>query len=90
MTQELQHKWECFTQLIRSNVGQQRFDTWFAEATPKGFDGHELTIGLPSHFFYEKYEDDFYNIIAASLKRAFGPGIKLAYEMSLTTTTRAA
>jgi len=83
MTQELQHKWECFTQLIRSNVGQQRFDTWFAEATPKGFDGHELTIGLPSHFFYEKYEDDFYNIIAASLKRAFGPGIKLAYEINV-------
>ncbi len=83
MREQFQQQWNNFTRLIRANVGQERFDTWFADATFNGFDGNELTIGLPSHFFFEKYEYDFYNIIIASLRRSFGAGVKLAYEINV-------
>ena len=80
---DLQQKWDKFTDLIRANVGPQRFDTWFADAAPKAFDGKSLTISVPSHFFYEKYEDDFYGIISASIRKAFGTGIRLSYEINV-------
>lgn len=79
MDQSLQTKWDKFMQLIFSNVGQQRFEYWFAEATPISFDGEKLEIKLPSHYFFEKYEDEFYNIISAALRRAFGHGVKVEY-----------
>lgn len=76
---ELQQKWDKFMQLIRANVGQQRFDTWFAEAYPLSFDGRHLEINIPSHFFFEKYEDDFYNIISAAKRRVYGDDVKITY-----------
>ena len=76
---DLSNKWDKFMQLIRANVGQQRFDTWFAEASPSAFDGQSLEISIPSHFFFEKYEDDFYNIIAAAKRRVFGDRVKITY-----------
>lgn len=83
MSPEFQQKWDKFMSLIRDNVGAERFRTWFAEAIPVGFDGTEIVIGLPSHFFFEKYEDDFYGIISKSLRHAFGPAVKLAYEINV-------
>ncbi len=69
--------------LIRENVGAERFRTWFAEAIPINLTEDEIVIGLPSYFIFEKFEDDFYNIIHKALRHTFGKNIKLLYEVNI-------
>lgn len=64
---------------IHDNVGDARFNTWFAVAKPESFHDNILTVNLPSHFFFEKYEDDFYNLICSALFKSFGPKVVIEY-----------
>lgn len=77
-------KWQKCLEIIRDNVGQDRFDVWFACAREVDMqpDG-SLVISLPSHFFYEKYEDDFCEIISRALQRVFGRKVPLKYSVNL-------
>lgn len=45
--------------------------------------GQKLTLGLPSHFYYEKYEDDFINLLSDTLRKVFGEGVQLEYEVGI-------
>ncbi len=83
MERDYQKQWQKCLEIIRDNIGQSRFDTWFSCAKALSYKDHELTIGLPSNFFFEKYEDDFYDILASALKRVFGPGIHLMYKVGV-------
>lgn len=73
-------KWNKCLEKIRSNLGEERFQIWFSNVEPKGFDGTTLVLLVPSLFFAEKFEDDFYKILRAALKSEFGPEAKLTYE----------
>lgn len=83
MTEDYQLKWQKCLEIIRDNIGQSRFDTWFACAKPLRFAADTLTIGLPSHFYFEQYEDTFYSLLTGALRRVFGPGVKLTYEIGI-------
>lgn len=83
MTQDYISKWNRCLDIVRDNIGQSRFDTWFACARLVAFDNNRLTIGLPSQFFYEKYEDDFYNILKFALRKEFGNDISLDYQVGM-------
>lgn len=83
MEKDYQKQWQKCLEIIRDNLGQSRFDTWFACAKALSYEDNKLTLGLPSSFFYEKYEDDFYDILSSALKRVFGPEIKLIYNVGV-------
>lgn len=83
MDDKFRRQWNRFLEIIRDNVGADRFDTWFACAVPVDFKDSRLTIGLPSSFYYEKYEDDFYEILTSALRRIFGKDVKLDYEVRI-------
>lgn len=81
MTEEFRNNWTKCLELIKSNVGPERFDTWFKCAKPTAFDGELITLQLPSMFYFQKYEDDFIHILSHALKKTFGHNIKLNYEV---------
>lgn len=83
MTEEVKQKWAKCLEIIRDNIGEARTSTWFACARPLGFDNNVLTLGLPSYFYYEKYEDDFFNLLSDTLRKVFGTGIQLEYEVGI-------
>ncbi len=83
MMTEIQNKWNQCLVLIKDNIGQERFDTWFACAKPVAFTDNKLILRLPSCFYYEKYEDDFYPILSFALKRVFGQNVRLGYEVDI-------
>ena len=70
-------------EIIRDNIGEARTRTWFACAAPIRLVGKKLTLGLPSHFYYEKYEDDFINLLSDTLRKVFGEGVQLEYEVGI-------
>lgn len=77
---DLQSRWDHCMDLIRSNVGSERFDYWFACAVPLRFDENGLVVKLPSKFYVDKYENEFLNIITAAINKVFGPNVKRWYE----------
>lgn len=82
MENNCQHKWNKVLEHIRDNIGTERFDTFFKRAELLDYSREEncLTIGIPSHYFYERYEDTFYNVIRSATRRNFGPTVKIKYE----------
>lgn len=83
MNQNLAIKWQRCLDIIRDNVGEDVFKTWFVPAKVVAYKENTLTLSLPSKFFMEVYEDRFLNLIAATLRREFGPDVRLAYEVEV-------
>ncbi len=83
MNQAYKEKWESCLNIIRDNVGDERFRTWFAPAKAVRYENNQLTLSLPSKFFMEEYEDRFLDIISSVLRKEFGPEIQLGYEVEV-------
>ena len=83
MKEDYKSNWEKVVEIISDNIGDQRAKTWFKVATPVSFVENRLTLKLPSEFFVEKYEYEFYNILTSSMRRVFGEMVKLDYEIDI-------
>ncbi len=81
MIEDYKTGWQQCLDIIRGDIGESRFQTWFACARPVGFVDNTLTINLPSQFHFEQYEDTFYGVLANTLRRVFGPAVRLRYEI---------
>lgn len=82
MQKEFEYKWEKCLSIIRDLVGDDRFETWFSCAKAIDYSNGTLTISLPSQYFCEVYEGtEFYDYIFSSLRRVFGPDVRLVYDV---------
>ena len=76
-------KWQQTLALIKANVTEQQFKTWFE---PVSFESYSpasktLLVRVPSPFVYEYLEQNFIDLLGKALKRVFGPGVKLTYRV---------
>lgn len=78
-----QNKWNQFLRAIEKKIGAERFKEWFSDTKLLGFEGNHINIGLPSQFVFEKYEDEFYDVITSTLRKIYGEEIKLDYVVSV-------
>ena len=83
MKEDFKIKWQKVVEIISDNIGVQRANSWFGVAEPQSFINNHLSLKLPSEFFVEKYEREFYNILTSSLRKVFGNSIKLDYEIEI-------
>lgn len=83
MKEDFKVKWQKVVEIITDNIGEQRSRTWFRVAEPLSFINNQLLLKLPSEFFVEKYEYEFYNILTHSMIKVFGKNVKLAYEIEI-------
>lgn len=73
-------KWNRCLEKIRSNIGDERFRVWFSKVEASDYKDNKLVLLVPSRFYMDKFEDDFYNILTLSIRSEFGPGVQLAYD----------
>lgn len=83
MNEELSLKWQVCQKFILDNIGESRFNTWFAKTVALKIENDAITLQVPSNFFVEKYEDDFLPLIHAALKKAFGRPLQIFYELQV-------
>lgn len=84
MSIDFKQKWSHCLDIIRDNIGPERFETWFANTEPVSFADNTLDLRVPSQFYVDKYEDDFILLIRKSLEKAFGEkDINIAYIYSV-------
>ena len=71
--------WGRCLNLIRDNVPETTFKTWFEPIVPLKYEDKALTIGVPSPFFYEFLEEKFVDLLRAALYKEIGEGTQLMY-----------
>jgi len=73
--------WSACLGLIEENINSLAFKTWFLPIRPLSFSGSELTIELPSQFFYEWIEENYSEQVKQALRQVIGPEAKLMYSI---------
>lgn len=71
--------WNRCLQVIRDNISAGSFSTWFEPIVPVNFEHDELTIQVPSYFFYEHLEEHYIDLVSKVLRKEVGPSVKLKY-----------
>lgn len=77
------NRWDKSLALIRQNVTQQQFETWFKPIVFEHYNEATKTIlvQVPSLFVYEYLEENFLNLLKTVLYRSFGEGAQLTYRV---------
>ncbi len=75
--------WDNCLLLIKDNVSEQQYTTWFK---PIVFESYKpstktLLVQVPSSFVYEYLEQNFVDLLSKVLHRNFGEGIRLTYRV---------
>ncbi|RKY86963.1 chromosomal replication initiator protein DnaA [candidate division KSB1 bacterium] len=73
--------WQNFLNIIKKNINSQSFRTWFKPMVPVKLEGKELTVQIPSQFFYEWLEEHYSILIKKALKEVIGDNAKLVYSV---------
>lgn len=74
--------WNEFLELVKAQINSQSFKSWFEPIRPARLEGKNLTIDVPSQFFYEWLEEHYYSLISASLKKVLGSDARLIYNIA--------
>ena len=82
--------WNNCLNVIRDNIPEPAFNTWFAPIVPLNYDNQVLTIQVPSQFFYEYLEDKYLDLIQQTLYREIGEGTILNYRILVETESNTA
>lgn len=83
MNNEYKSAWEQCLNVIKDNVPNSSFKTWFEPIEPIKLENKVLTIQVPSAFFYEYLEEQFIDILRKTLRMVLGNGAKLEYNVVL-------
>jgi len=79
--------WNKCLEVIRDNVSDNVFNTWFLPIIPLKVENLEFTIQVPSQFFYEYLEEKYVDLIHATLNRIVGKGAVLNYRVIVDNTS---
>lgn len=69
---ETKSLWNECLKIIKDNVNDKAYSTWFRPIVPIKYEGSDFTIQVPSHFFYEYIEEQYAHLIHATLSRITG------------------
>ncbi len=73
--------WNDCLEIIRQQVDEQNFNTWFKPILPIRNDGAVLTIQVPSQFFYEWLEEHYVPVLKKAIHEVLGNAGRLEYSV---------
>lgn len=78
--------WNQCLKIIKENISLQSFETWFAPIKAIGLNNHVLTIEVPSMFYHEFIEGNFWELLKTAIKKVLGANGKLEYKIPISST----
>jgi len=81
MTSNCVDIWSKALSLIKENLNEQTFITWFKPIVPVNLKNNKLTVQIPSQFFYEFLELHYSELINRSLQQTLGGDAQLLYSV---------
>lgn len=75
--------WNRCLQVIKDNVAEPAFNTWFKPIVPLKYEikTKTLTLSVPSQFFYEFIEEKYVGLLRSVLYKEIGEGTQLMYNI---------
>ena len=73
--------WNRCLEIIRDNVPEQTYKTWFCPIVPLKYEDKTLVVQVPSQFFYEFLEEKFLDLLRQTIHKVFGEEAKLMYSV---------
>ena len=75
--------WDKTLTLIRENVSEQQYNTWFKPIVYESFEesSRTLLVQVPSPFVYEYLEENYIDLLSKVLRRTFCDQIRLKYRI---------
>lgn len=73
--------WSDCLEVIRQDVDEQNFNTWFKPISPLKSEADVLTIQVPSQFFYEWLEEHYVPVLKKAIHQVMGPNGRLEYSV---------
>ncbi|MCT4648284.1 MAG: chromosomal replication initiator protein DnaA [Carboxylicivirga sp.] len=73
--------WGNCLNVIKDNIPQISYQTWFEPIVPVKIDKDVLTIQVPSLFFYEYLEEQYIDLLSKTLRKELGATAKLEYNV---------
>src|SRR5574344_1031171 len=83
MSADFSQLWDQCLEVIKDNVGEVGYKTWFEPIVPLQLVNDSFTIQVPSHFFREYLEEKYADLMRSTIFRVFGPNTKLFYRVIL-------
>ncbi len=77
----VQELWNKCLRIIRDDISEQNFTTWFAPIVPIKFVNDTLTIQVPSQFFYEWLEENYVSVFRKAIDQVIGKNGMLEYSI---------
>ena len=81
MREDCESIWNDCLRVIRDNVAEQSFNTWFKPIVPLKCSDEVLTIQVPSQFFYEWLEEHYIHILKKAITAVVGKQARLEYSV---------
>ena len=83
MNNSHQALWDNCLQIIKANVSEQQFKTWFAPIVFESYSEQEqsLLVQVPSPYVYEYLEQHYVGLLGKVLARVFGTNVILRYRI---------
>jgi chromosomal replication initiator protein len=79
--EDFQIVWNECLKIIRDNISAKSFETWFHPIKPISLSGQVLTIQVPSLFYHEYIEGNFWELLKSAIRKVLGAEGKLEYKI---------
>ncbi len=89
MNEQLDILWAQCQKILADNLTPSAYQTWFAPIMPLRYDNHVLILQVKSQFIAEYIEENYINLLSATLFRVFGQGTQLEYRVLIDSTSGA-
>ena len=79
--EDFQAVWNECLKIIGDNISTKSFETWFLPIKPVSLAGQVLTIQVPSLYYHEYIEGNFWQLLKSAIHKILGPEGKLEYNI---------
>lgn len=77
----IEQQWNQCLHVIRSNTTEGIFKTWFLQLKPIKYQKQTLNLKVPSRFFVDWIEENYYDLLLKTVNRVFGEGSTIDFEI---------
>ncbi|MDR0606328.1 MAG: chromosomal replication initiator protein DnaA [Bacteroidales bacterium] len=81
---DFQGVWDECLKVIKDNIPLDSYRTWFEPIKPINLSGQVLTIQVPTFYYHEVIEGNFWKLLKSAIHKVLGPNGKLEYKILLT------
>ena len=81
LKQDLNILWAQCQQILRDNLSQSAYQTWFAPVMALQYENGVLVLQVKSQFIVEYIEENYLDLLSRVLRKVFGPAIQLEYRI---------